>query len=92
MEPSPAWASRPAERDLHTVTNTTCARCHNAVDNLPNADQPPLDFESVVLAHLRPGPAYACANASYVQHFCGHRCQSGRYAQRFYDPGTQSER
>ena len=43
MEPGPAWASRLAERDLHTVTNTTCARCHNDVDNLPNAVQTPLD-------------------------------------------------
>ena len=67
MEPSPAWASRLAERDLHTVTITTCARCHNDVDNLPNAVQTPLDRASVVPAHLRPGPAYACVNATCVQ-------------------------
>ena len=58
-EPSPAWARWLAERDVHTVTYTTCAHCNRTVHDQPEGNKPPRDPERVLMASLRPGPAYS---------------------------------
>ena len=58
-EPSAAWARWLAERDLHTVTYTSCNHCRAVVDNQPAADQKALDPTRVVMADVGRGAAMA---------------------------------
>ena len=56
-EPSGARASWLAERDLHTVTYTSCDHCRAVVDNQPAADKKALDPTRVVMADVGRGAA-----------------------------------
>ena len=82
-EPSVAWARWLAERDLHTVTYTSCDHCETVMDNHPEAGARALAPERAVMADVAPGPELASVAAAVRQAFGpvalrGRRCDPAR--------------